>query len=132
MIWDWLRLLAFIEAAVIWGFTLAIFRLYHARYRQALSSGTGGRRGGTDRRSETSGRRARPRGFDTPWIGLLPLHVWLVSIGTLVLVGSECALVTRNIGRTPEWYGLPAALAGFTILSVSLAALARHEHRLIH
>lgn len=116
MIWNVLRLIALIEASLILWFVGVVLLRYRWRYLQAAKAGTAGRRK----------NRLRP---DTDWIGLLPLHVWLVTASTLLLVAAECGTVASKIGQTPVWYGTPLALVAFSLLLASLVTVAQYENR---
>ena len=112
---DVFRFLVLVEAGLIEGLTIAIWKVYHRRWRIATRSGIGGR-----------------RSSDTPWVGLLPAHVWLVSLGTFILVAGYAAHIVIRLGE-PDflWWLSPSAFAGFSILLLALWNLLRYEFRLI-
>lgn len=114
---NFLRLIVLLEASGCLWFTAVVLVRYRRRYLQAAQMGTAGR------------RRKRGRTADTPWIGLLPLHVWMVTAAVFVFQVQSVALVTSNLGRDLIWYGTPLSLIAFPLLLASLFAVAQYENR---
>lgn len=117
---DLLRFAALVEGSLCLWFTGVVLLRYRRRYLQAAKTGTAGRR---------KGRRGEDSRSDTDWIGLLPLHVWMVTASTLLLVAAECGTVASSLGDKLVWYGSPLALIAFTLLLGSLVTIARYENR---
>lgn len=125
VIWNLLRFVALVEASVCMWFTGIVLLRYRKRYLQAAKTGTAGRR------QKVPGRRGPedPRHADTDWIGLLPLHVWMVTASTLLLVAGEVGTISSRLGSKAVWNGTPLALIAFTLLLASLVTIARYENR---
>lgn len=115
---DVLRLIVLLEASACLWFTVVVLLRYRRRYLQAAHSGTGGRR-----------QRDGQRGKDTPWIGLLPLHVYLVTASTFVFEIQSVALVSSHLGDRVIWYGTPLSLIAFPLLLAALFIVAQYENR---
>jgi hypothetical protein len=111
---DGLRILALLQVPVIEASLIVVFRFYFLRYRSARAAGM-------------VGRRSKDASH---WIGLLPLHVILVSAGTALLVLAEASEMIQRFGEPLVWTGAPLALVAYSLLTAALFVLARYEHRL--
>ena len=122
---DALRILVLIEASVALWLAMVVWWRYWRRYRDAVKSGTGGRR------KHVPGRRGAelPWRADTDWIGLIPAHVVLVSAFAVFSITQSVALVAVHVGRGIVWYGIPLSLAKLTALIAGLLTVAAYENR---
>lgn len=116
MIADVLRWAVFAEASLCLWATATVLRRYRARYHDARSMGTAGRRSSRHR-------------WDSDWIGLLPLHVYLVTAFTLLVVMQTCAVVAGRIGDSLVWWGTPLSLVSLGFLLAALVVIAQYENR---
>lgn len=125
LIWNLLRFVVLVEASLCLGFTVVVLRRYRGRYLEAAKHGTAGRR------KVVPGRRGKeiPRRADTDWIGLLPLHVWLVTGFSLMAIGMALGVTASHIGAAPLWYGTPWALIELSLLLAGLLVIASYENR---
>lgn len=113
-----LRLIVLLEASACMWFTGVVLLRYRNRYLHAVEHGTGGRR-----------KRDGGRGRDTPWIGLLPAYVYLMTACMFVFEVQSVAVVTSRIGDRLLWFGAPLALIEFTLLLAALFTVAQYENR---
>lgn len=98
LLWEFLRFVALVEFAIIYGFTIRIIqRYYHAR---RLS------RGG---------------------LGLLPSHVWMIGVAYLSALPPLAAHMVELLDQPPQWDALPFGLTTGTLGSIALWRIYQFE-----
>lgn len=122
---DLLRLIVLLEASAALWITSVVLLRYRRRYLQATRSGTAGRR------KTVPGRRGpeMPRRADTDWIGLLPLHVWLVTAFSMMAIVQAAAITASRLGDSLVWYGTPWSILELSLLIGALFVIAGYENR---
>lgn len=58
---------------------------------------------------------------------LLPFHIWVVALGTIVISIGYAGVLTSFIGTAAKWYGFPAADLGFTLQIIALGIIYRRQ-----
>lgn len=98
LLWEFLRFIALVEFAFIYGITIRIIQ----RYYKARKLSKGG-------------------------LGLLPSHVWMIGVAYLAALPPLAAHMVELLDEPPQWDALPFGLTTGTLGTIALWRIYKFE-----